>query len=230
LLWIFSRDSNIIRVELLKVGGVWVRRGSMRKNKRGVFPIRIIIPLVFLVVGVGVAYALLSWDRNPEPRPEPVIIRPEPLSPVIDQEYDNPIQAGPVISEDISIMTVEPISSSSAAADQFSNPSGRVAGYKVNSAALKRTVDKYGKERVNQCSGEITVRTDDTPLNVRSGPSTANPVIAKAAKNSKQSVLLWAPDEKTQSGRWFLLVDAQKKTVKGWVSGEYCDVTGVVFP
>ncbi|MDR1508160.1 MAG: SH3 domain-containing protein [Synergistaceae bacterium] len=202
----------------------------MRRNKRGVFPIRIIIPLVFLIVGVGVAYALLSWGRNPEPRPEPVIIRPDPLPSVIDQEFDDPIRVGPIVSEDVSIITVEPISSSPAAADQFSNPAGRVAGYKVNSAALKKTVDKYGKERVNQCGGEITVRTDNTALNVRSGPSTSNPVVAKAAKDSKQSVLLWAPDEKTKSGRWFLLVDAQKKTVKGWVSGEYCDAAGVVFP
>jgi hypothetical protein len=215
-------------VELLKAGGVRVKRGSIHRNKRGVFPIRIIIPLIFLIVGVGVAYALLSWDRTPEPRPEPIIIRPEPLS-VVDQGYDALIQAGPVLSEDISIAAVEPISLPPAT-DQFSNPTRRVAEYKVNSSALKKTVDKYGKDRANQCAGEITVRTDDTPLNVRSGPSTANPVIAKAAKNSKQSVLLWAPDEKTQSGRWFLLVDAQKKTVKGWVSGEYCDAAGVVFP
>ncbi|MDR2780755.1 MAG: SH3 domain-containing protein [Synergistaceae bacterium] len=204
-----------------------MKRGSVHKNKKGVFPIRIAIPLIFLIVGVGVAYALLSWDSTPEPRPEPIIIRPEPL--VVDQGYDDPIQVGPMVSEDISVMTVEPVSSVSAA-DQFSNPARRVAGYKINSAALRKTVDKYGRERANQCAGEITVRTDDTPLNVRSGPSTANPVVAKAAKDSKQSVLLWAPDEKTQSGRWFLLVDAQKKTVRGWVSGEYCDAAGVVFP
>ena len=215
-------------MELLKVGGVWVKRGSIHRNRKSVFPIRIIIPLIFLIVGVGVAYALLSWDRTPEPRPEPIIIRPEPLS-VVDSGYGDLIQAGPIVSEDISIVTVEPISPPPAT-DQFSNPSGRVAGYKVNSAVLKKTVDKYGGARVNHCAGEITVRTDDTPLNVRSGPSTANPVIAKAAKGSKQSVLLWALDEKTQSGRWFLLVDAQKKTVKGWVSGEYCDAAGVVFP
>jgi hypothetical protein len=192
------------------------------------FPIKIVIPLIFLIVGVGVAYALLSWDRTPEPRPEPVIIRPEPL-PFENEEDGNPILAGPEASEDLSIVTVEPAISVSAA-DQFSNPAARAAEYKVNSAALKKTVDKYGKERANQCAGEITVRTNDTPLNVRSGPSTANSVIAKAAKDSKQSVLLWAPDEKTQSGRWFLLVDARKKTVKGWVSGEYCDASGVVFP
>jgi uncharacterized protein YraI len=75
----------------------------------------------------------------------------------------------------------------------------------------------------------ITVLTDDTPLNVRSGPSTGNPVLTKAAKGSKQSVLLWAPDSSQKSGRWFLLVDDQKKTVMGWVSGDYCDAAGVVF-
>jgi hypothetical protein len=199
-----------------------------QKNRRGVFPVRIIIPLIFLIVGVGVAYTLLSWDRTPEPRPEPVIIRPDPL-PVDIEGYDYLVDVGPVISEDLLVSTVEPIGRTPAD-DQFSNPSARVAAYKVNSAALKRTVDKYAGERMNQCAGEITVRTDDTPLNVRSGPSTANAVLTKAAKNSKQSVLLWAPDERTQSGRWFLLVDAQTKTVKGWVSGEYCDTTEVVFP
>jgi hypothetical protein len=113
--------------------------------------------------------------------------------------------------------------------DQFSDGKARVAAYKANSSALKKTVDQYASSRANQCAGEITVRTDDTPLNVRSGPSTGNPVLSKVAKGSKQDVLLWAPDAKTQSGRWFLLVDSQKKTVKGWVSGEYCDTSGVVF-
>jgi uncharacterized protein YgiM (DUF1202 family) len=105
----------------------------------------------------------------------------------------------------------------------------RVASYKVGSAALKKTVDQFAKSRSNQCSGEVTVQTDDTPLNVRSGPSTGNPVISKVAKGSKQSVLLWAPDSKNQSTRWFLLVDDRAKTVKGWVSGEYIDTAGVVY-
>ncbi|MDR1137155.1 MAG: SH3 domain-containing protein [Synergistaceae bacterium] len=174
------------------------------------------------------AYALLSWDRTPESRPEPIIIRPEIL-PVDIEEYDDPMRVGPIISEDLYVSAIEPVNQVPAA-DEFSNPSTRVAAYKINSAALKKTVDKYGKERVNQCAGEITVRTDDTPLNIRSGPSTANAVIAKAAKDSKQDVLLWAADERTQSGRWFLLVDAQRKTVKGWVSGEYCDTALVVYP
>ena len=64
---------------------------------------------------------------------------------------------------------------------------------------------------------------------MRSGPSTGNPVLTKAAKGSKQSVLLWAPDAKNKSGRWFLLIDDKAKTVKGWVAGEYCDASGIVF-
>jgi uncharacterized protein YgiM (DUF1202 family) len=105
----------------------------------------------------------------------------------------------------------------------------RVASYKVGSAVLKKTVDQFAKVRSNQCSGEVTVQTEDTPLNVRSGPSTGNPVISKVAKGSKQNVLLWAPDSKNQSSRWFLLVDDRTKTVKGWVSGEYIDTAGVAY-
>jgi uncharacterized protein YgiM (DUF1202 family) len=105
----------------------------------------------------------------------------------------------------------------------------RVAAYKVKSAELKKTVNQYAKSISNQCSGEITVRTEDTPLNVRSGPSTSNPVVTKVQKGSRQSVLLWAPDSKTQSGRWFLLVDEKSKTVKGWVTSEYCETDSLVY-
>ncbi|MDR3165368.1 MAG: SH3 domain-containing protein [Synergistaceae bacterium] len=181
------------------------------------------------------AYALLVGNRTPEPRSEPIIIRPDNLSPTVsdangenseiswDASFDAPI-IGPVTpASDASA------NNDSSVNDQFSSPTKRAAAYKVSNAALKKTVDQYAKTRTNHCAGEITVQTDDTPLNVRSGPAVGNPVITKAAKGSRQSVLLWAPDAKNRSVRWFLLVDDKTKAVKGWVSGEYCNTSGVVF-
>jgi hypothetical protein len=55
-------------------------------------------------------------------------------------------------------------------------------------------------------------------------------VISKAKKDAAYDVLMWANDEEKNSGRWFLLVDANKKVVLGWVSGEYCDASSVSFP
>jgi hypothetical protein len=206
---------------------------EQRRPRRRNFPLGIVLSLVFLILGVAVAYALLVGNRAPEPRPEPMIIRPEPpigyeinkenveisLDVPSDARIIGPITSTPDVPENIA----------SPAGDQFSDPAKRAAAYKVNNAALKKTVDQYAKTRTNHCAGEITVLTDDTPLNVRSGPSTGNPVLTKAAKGSKQSVLLWAPDARNQSGRWFLLIDDKTKTVKGWVTGEYCDASDVVF-
>jgi uncharacterized protein YgiM (DUF1202 family) len=128
------------------------------------------------------------------------------------------VTAGPIGGE----------SSAPAGKDLFADAKARVGAYKVGGAALKKTVSQYADRR-NHCSGEITVRTEDTPLNVRSGPSTGSPVITKVQKGSKQNVLLWAPDSKQTSGRWFLLVDEKSKTVKGWVAGDYCEAGKVVF-
>jgi hypothetical protein len=214
-----------------------MRRGPINRTRRKTFPLRIIIPLVFLVIGVGVAYSLVAGDKTPEPRPDPpVIIRPGPQPPITPDGPDDAsggligsLPSGDVLQGGITVGPVDSNSNTVAAPrdDQFTND--RVAAYKVSSAALKKTVAQYSKARSNQCSGEITVRTDDTPLNVRSGPSTGNPVLTKVPKGSKQSVLLWAQDSAGQSARWFLLVDDRAKTVKGWVSGEYCDSAGVVF-
>jgi hypothetical protein len=211
-----------------------MRRGTVNRPKRSVFPLRIIIPLVFLIIGVAAAYSLIVGDSGPEPRKQVVIMGPQdPLPPITPDEYDQE-QNYTVVQSSADILLngiiVGPVGTSGTGEvreDQFSDT--RVKAYKVNSDALRRTVNQYGKTLSNQCSGEITVLTDDTPLNVRSGPSTGNPVVTKVPKGSRQSVLLWAPDSRTQSGRWFLLVDDEKKTVTGWVSGEYCDTAGVVF-
>ena len=210
-----------------------MRRGPINRTRRKNLPLRIIIPLVFLVIGVGAAYSLVAGDKKPDPRPEPVIIRPGPRPPITPEGQDEgSVDGFTGILPSGDVLSVGPVDSNSNTVaaprdDQFTN--ARVAAYKVSSAALKKTVAQYSKARSNQCVGEITVRTDDTPLNVRSGPSTGNPVLTKVPKGSKQNVLLWAQDSASQSARWFLLVDDRTKTVKGWVSGEYCDSTGVVF-
>jgi hypothetical protein len=153
-----------------------------------------------------------------------------PIVPETNEENGDPLRDASSDAQIIGPITPSvPENPDPPAHDQFSDPVKRAAAYKVNNTALKKTVDQYAKTRANHCAGEITVQTDDTPLNVRSGPSTGNPVLTKAAKGSKQSVLLWAPDAKNQSVRWFLLVDDNTKTAKGWVTGEYCDVADVVF-
>ncbi|MDR3279556.1 MAG: SH3 domain-containing protein [Synergistaceae bacterium] len=209
-----------------------MRRGPVRKTTRGVFQARYIIPLMFLMVGVIVAYGLLFRDAEQEQRYEPVIVRPSDMPPItpeepsmttvlaVDGDNGENFVVGPMDANNV----VTPLD------DQFSDVKKRVAAYKVNSSALRKTVGQYSSARENQCAGEITVQTDDTPLNVRSGPSTGSPVLSKAAKGSKYTVLLWAPDNKMQSGRWFLLADDKKKTVLGWVAGDYCETSGVVFP
>jgi hypothetical protein len=208
---------------------------EQRRPRRRNFPLGIVLSLVFLILGVAVAYALLVGNRVPEPNRETFrIIRPDPIGSeqasggnVGELPSDTPSSTdAPIIGP---ITPDGPANIDPPVVDQFSEPAKRAAAYRVNSAALKRTVDQYAKTRANHCAGEVTVQTDDTPLNVRSGPSTGNPVLMKAAKGSKQSVLLWAPDTRNQSARWFLLVDDGTKTVKGWVTGEYCDASSVVF-
>jgi hypothetical protein len=204
-----------------------MRRGQPQKIRRGILQARFIIPVAFLLVGVIVAYGFMSENSDPEPRVEPIIIRPDNIPPIAD---DIVSQVSANASEDVgSLIIAGPIDSSGLQEDQFSDVKTRVSAFKIGSAELKKTVALYSDAKSNQCAGEITVRTDDTPLNVRSRPSTGSPVLTKVPKGSKHSVLLWAPDEKTKSGRWFLLVDEKKKTVKGWVSGEYCETSGVVF-
>ena len=211
---------------------------EQRRPRRRNFPLGIVLSLVFLILGVAVAYALLVGNRAPEPRRETVPInRPDVFPPIGSETIGENIEIPLDDSSSSDTLIIGPLTSTPGlpevieppASDQFSDPAKRTAVYKVNNAALKKTVDQYAKTRANHCAGEITVQTDDTPLNVRSGPSTGNPVLTKAAKGSKQSVLLWAPDPRNSSARWFLLVDDGAKTVKGWVSGEYCETSGVVF-
>jgi hypothetical protein len=206
---------------------------EQRRPRRRNFPLGIVLSLVFLILGVAVAYALLVGNKPPEPAPEPAPIDwpPDPID-LSGEDYDTPWDVSSTDAQIIGPITSPsdvPANTGTAVADQFSDPAGRAAAYRVSNAALRRTVDQYAKTRANHCAGEITVRTDDTPLNVRSGPSTGNPVLTKAAKGSRQSVLLWAPDSRNQSARWYLLADDATKTVKGWVSAEYCDASGVDF-
>jgi hypothetical protein len=221
-------------IKSAKMGGVYMNRGRINKRpRRGILPLRIIIPLVFLILGVGAAYSLVTVKRTPAPGPEPIIIRPSDMDPSQNDGEYNTVEGGVVepISLDILIEPINPDPSTGPVADgrQDQFTSGRVAAYKVNSAELKKTVDQYANNRANQCAGEITVVTDDTPLNVRSGPATSNAKLSQVTKGSKQNVLLWARDSGNQSGRWFFFVDEPAKTVKGWVSGDFCDASNVVF-
>jgi hypothetical protein len=208
-----------------------MRRGPVRKTRRGIFQPRFIIPIIFLLVGVFVAYGLLR-ERTPPPPPDPVIIWPDDYDAPPIPDLDEPVtqREGEISAEPFPAVVPLPVPIEPVVRDDpFANPRERVGAFRVNSTPLKRTVDQYAGTRANQCSGEIIVRTEDTPLNVRSAPSTSGAVLSKAAKDSRQSVLMWAPDARTNSGRWFLLVDSNSKTVKGWVSGEYCDTANVVF-
>ena len=211
-----------------------MRRGQIKRSRRRrALPLRIIIPLVFLVLGVGAAYSLVTGGRTPQQRSEPIIIMPGTMDQTPEDGEYKTVEIGPLdpISIDIQLETLNPDSNPGPAADerqsQFTGE--RVAAYKINSAELKKTVDRYANTRANQCAGVITVVTDDTPLNVRNGPTTGSTRLSRVEKGSKQNVLLWAPDTGNKSGRWFLLVDEQSKTVKGWASGDYCDAAGVVF-
>jgi uncharacterized protein YgiM (DUF1202 family) len=178
-----------------------------------------------MLVGAIVAYGFLSRGKPVQERTVPIIM---------PAESEDMLAEGPQTDQESNVTSVNAEaaadSASPIATGNFDDGKARVSAYKVPSAALKKTVDKYASSRANQRAGEITVLTDDTPLNVRSGPSVSYEVLMKVEKGSLQSVLLSVPDEKTKSGNWFLLVDDQKKTVKGWVSGEYCDTRNVIFP
>jgi hypothetical protein len=178
------------------------------------------------VVGVAVAYSLLVGDGRPEPRVPPVIIRPAP-------EQTSGATSGETLTPDgIEAAPARPATPSAGdpaeLAKLFADPAKRVAGYKA-AANLKKSIARYAKSRTNQCAGEITVVTDDTPLNVRTGPATSNPIVVKLPRDTRHGVLLWAPDAKNKSVKWFLLVDEASKTVKGWAYGEYCDASSVAF-
>jgi hypothetical protein len=192
-----------------------------------VFLAKLIIAAAFMLVGAMVAYGFLSrggQDRSVE-RTVPIIMPIELRGNAPDNEGSQASDGG------MSGAGERGGAPQTADADQFDDGRARVSAYSVPSAALKKTVDKYAPDRANQCAGEIIVRTNDTPLNIRSGPAISYGVLSKAEKGSRQSVLLTAADERNVSGvRWFLLIDDQKKTVKGWVSGEYCDAGAVVFP
>jgi len=210
-----------------------MRRGHIKRPRRRVLPLRIIIPLVFLIIGVGAAYSLVTGNRVPEPRPEPIIIRPNTMDPIQDPGEYSTIDVEPVDPEHPNI-PIEFINSDLIAGpvaderqDQFT--SERVAAYRVNSAELQRTVNQFANNRANQCAGEIIVVTDDTPLNVRSGPSTGSARLSSVQRGTRHNVLLWAPDSGNRSGRWLLLVDEPSKTVMGWVSGDFCDLSNVVY-
>jgi hypothetical protein len=171
------------------------------------------------------AYGFLSRDRGEESaeRTVPIIMPVELMNNTADDSSPRDEKSAGGRAKEPSEVLVGAVS-------QFDDGVVRVSAYRVPSELLKKTVGKYAPARENQCSGEIVVRTSDTPLNVRSGPAVSYGVLSKAEKGSRQSVLLSATDEKKGFGRWFLLVDDRRKTVKGWVSGEYCDTSAVIFP
>jgi hypothetical protein len=214
-------------LDLCRIGGGVLRKNYVSRTNRGVFLAKLIIAAAFMLVGAMVAYGFLSrggQDRS--------VDRTVPIIMPADLRGNTPDSGSSEASDDEAADAGESGGVPQAPdADQFDDGRARVSAYSVPSAALKKTVDKYAPNRANQCAGEIIVRTNDTPLNVRSGPAVSYGVLSKAEKGSRQSVLLTATDERQGfSGRWFLLVDDQEKTVKGWVSGEYCDAGAVVFP
>ena len=208
-----------------------MRRGHIKRpRRRRVFPLRIIIPLVFLIIGVGAAYSLVTGNRAPEPRSEPIIIMPSDMEPFLDPEgYSTlePYTGDPGLPIEFNNSDVSAGPMADERQDQFTSERG--AGYRVNDATLRGTVNQFAANRANQCAGEIIVVTDDTPLNVRSGPSTANARLTSVQRGSRHNVLLWAPDAGNQSLRWFLLVDEGSKTVMGWVRSDFCDAVNIVY-
>ncbi|MDR1482907.1 MAG: hypothetical protein LBI74_09795 [Synergistaceae bacterium] len=213
-----------------------MRKHENFEEKGNVFQFKFIIPLVVILLGF-LAFNFLTKDRNPVPLPDPA-------QPTATDESGR-IIAGPVSvtdgEEDGTWVSNDPMSADTVYTPatvfvpagnqpdwrervrQFGFPSG------AGRAALRRSVEKYADSRENQCSGNIVVRTNDTPLNIRSGPAVSNPVVAKASKGTAYDVLMWANDERNSGSRWFLLVDSNRKVVRGWVSGEFCDTSGVSF-
>jgi hypothetical protein len=110
-----------------------MRRGPINRPKRRVFPLRIIIPLVFLIIGVGAAYSLVVGDRPPEPKPVPIIIPEEPDLP-IDLGWDGG-EVAVSSDETLGEIIIGPVDS---AQNQPAAPSredtfteARVASYKI---------------------------------------------------------------------------------------------------
>ncbi|MCL2683761.1 MAG: SH3 domain-containing protein [Synergistaceae bacterium] len=210
-----------------------MRRGHIKRPRRRIFPLRIIIPLVFLIIGVGVAYSLVTGERTPDPRPEPIIIRPNQPDPISNNGEYNTVEVVTLdpLSPDVIIQLINPDPGPGPGTDEGQDQftSARVAAYTVNSAELRRTVDQYANNRANQCAGEVTVVTDDTPLNIRSGPSTASTRLTRVPRGSRYNVLLWARDGENQSRRWFLLVNEQTKAVMGWARSDFLNTGNVVF-
>ena len=207
-----------------------MRRGHIKRPRKKVLPLRIIIPLVFLIIGVGAAYSLVTGTRAPEPRPEPIIIRPDPIPDFGDGEFST-VEGGTFepLDPDIPIDPINPDIIAGPVADERQDQftGGRVAAYSVPTA-LQASVNQFGANRANQCAGEIIVVTrDGDPLNVRSVPSTANnQPLSQVSNGSRHSVLLWAPDT-DPNRRWFLIVSGQ--TVVGWVRSDLTDNSNVVY-
>jgi hypothetical protein len=212
-----------------------MRRHENYEEKSNVFQVKFIIPLIIILLGFF-AFNFLTKDRTPElPADQPPLVEndesPETLQagpvPVVDDE------SGTWLSNPMSADAADLSAAASGAAEALAEWRDRVKQFGFQSGAgraLRRSVEKYGTSSENQCSGNIVVRTNDTPLNIRSGPAVSNSVVGKAKKDAAYDVLMWANDEVKNSGRWFLLVDSNKKVVLGWVSGEYCDAAGVSFP
>jgi hypothetical protein len=212
-----------------------MRKHENYEEKGNVFQVKFIIPLIIILLGFF-AFNFLTKDGNRETTadqpPQAETLGPlETLQagpvPIVDDE------SGTWLSNPMSQDTGDPSVAAGGASEGPADWRDRVKQFGFQSGtgrALRRSVEKYGASRENQCSGSIVVRTSDTPLNVRSGPAVSNPVVSKAKKDAAYDVLMWANDEGKNSGRWFLLVDSNKKVVLGWVSGEYCDASGVSFP
>ena len=194
---------------------------------------RIIIPLVFLVLGVAVAFSFVTGPRTPEPRPEPVIIMPGSNDPFpIEGGYDTTGegQAEPIPGE-VQIINPDLFAGPVADEGQDQFTSDRIASYSVpqNQPELRRSVDQFAGSRANQCAGEIAVRLNEGSLNVRSGPAVNSSRLGGVDRNTRHNVLLWAPDPGNAQLRWFLLVDEGTRTVRGWVRSDYCDTANVIY-
>ncbi len=213
------------------MGGVDLRKGSHSHNPNGSGIGMYIVVAAFLVCIIVVALGFLMRDRGPDlPPPPPPIDVTQPdsgdsVGPISDADDGLP-QDGSDAATPVDAQSQASIEEATRAVRSYRLPSGNAG------TALKRTIDKYVSNIENHCRGTVAVRTESTALNVRSGPSVKNGVVGKAARDSTQHVMLWAWDESTGAGgstRWFLLVDEQKKSVLGWVSGEYADASAVTY-
>lgn len=212
-----------------------MRKHENYEEKGNLLQVKYILPIAVLLLGF-LAFNFITKDRGVEAPDEPA----GPL--VITETIDNVPRAGPMSEDRDGTLIPNPDAwdtqpdeipiAVTVPRDSFDNWSERVKqfGFPTGaSSALRRSVEKYGALRANQCSGNIIVRTSETSLNIRSGPAVSNSVIAKANKGAAYDVLMWANDEASSGNRWFLLVDDRRKVVRGWVSGEFCDTSGVTF-